>query len=91
MNPGLYQSIFNSKKLLPNLKIISIGDILIHSGDVICSDPFLSEHGCVDKLELLKGNYRLKLCIANLKHWGKRVSHAALLFSENEVVTWQKK
>lgn len=69
---------------------MEIGKLHLPSGHIFCCDPFLSEEVNALDRTVAPGNYEVKLCIATLPEWGKRVALAGLIISKQAPMYWQE-
>ncbi|WP_081917778.1 DUF4241 domain-containing protein [Methylobacter sp. BBA5.1] len=69
---------------------IDIGKLHLPSGRIFCCDPFLSDEVNALDITVAPGSYDVKLCIASLPEWGKRVALAGLIISKHAPMRWQE-
>ncbi len=71
-------------------EVVELGKLYLPSGKIYCCDPFLSDEVNPFEISAPLGTFDVKLSIAKLQEWGKRIAFAGLFFSGNAPVKWQE-
>jgi Protein of unknown function (DUF4241) len=80
----------NSGQSVREFEAVDLGNLFLPTGSVVCCDPFLSHEVSALNRRLEPGDYPVKLCVAKLPKWGKRVALAGLISSNQTPLRWAK-
>ncbi len=71
-------------------ELVNLGNLYVPTGSLMCCDPFLSHEVNILNYKVTPGSFPVKLCVVNLREWGKRVALAGLIFSPHLPLRWTK-
>lgn len=71
------------------LEIVTVGEIDIPSGSVIVADPFHFRHAPL-RVDAAPGHYRVRLALASVPDWGRRVVAARLDLATGHAARWER-
>lgn len=85
-----YHEILCGGAVMPGIEsiVVSVGDLFLPSGRLYCCDPFLSHEVAPLDCQLRPGSHPVKLLVADIPGWGRRVALAGLVLSSEKPVEW---
>ena len=69
-------------------KIVEIENLYLPTGRIFCCDPFLSDEVNAFDIGVESGSYLVRLCFMSFSEWGNRNVLSALIFSEQQPISW---
>lgn len=74
----------------PYHHVVDMGSVHLPTGKIYCCDPFLTQEVAALDLAVEPGNFPVRLCVADVPNWGKRIALASLTFSDQPVKCWAR-